>query len=183
MLQVSDTLFTLKKKKIKSLFQIGYSVLIDLSSKCPGSVLCHFYSATEPTSEFLTLVTVFFSSKVSVSSLYLLFLFWDFISIYFKSIHLFAAFFKNVFLMFIFKRDRAQAGEEQRERKRHRIRSRLQPASCQRRARFGAWTHDLRSWPEPKLDTQPTEPPTYPCCSIFYSSCFIKSPSFFFFYL
>ena len=56
--------------------------------------------------------------------------------------------------LFIFEkeRDRAKMGEEQRERGRHRIRSRLQALSYQRRARCGArtrelWDHDQsQSW-------------------------------------
>ena len=48
------------------------------------------------------------------------------------------------FLMFIFERDRVQTGEGQRERGRHRIRSRLQALSCQHRARQGTRTHRLR---------------------------------------
>ena len=47
-----------------------------------------------------------------------------------------------------------------REIGRHRIRSRLQALSCQHSARHGAPTHKtLKSWPEPKLDVQLTEPP------------------------
>ena len=46
--------------------------------------------------------------------------------------------------MFIyFERERARAGEGQRERGSHRIGSRLQALSCQHRARLGARTHEL----------------------------------------
>ena len=49
--------------------------------------------------------------------------------------------FFNVYLLL---RDRAQAGEGQREKGRHRIRNRLQALSCQHRARRGVRTHDPR---------------------------------------
>ena len=62
---------------------------------------------------------------------------------------------KNFFLsLFIFERERGRQsvsrGGAERERGRHRIQSRLQPRSCQHRARLGArthepWDHDL-SW-------------------------------------
>ena len=51
--------------------------------------------------------------------------------------------FFNVHL-FLRERDRVQAGEEQRERGRHRIQSRLQSLSCQHRARHEARTHEPR---------------------------------------
>ena len=50
-----------------------------------------------------------------------------------------------------------------REWGRHRIQSRLQAPSCQHRAQCEARTHwTARSWPEPKSDAQPTEPPSRP---------------------
>ena len=45
--------------------------------------------------------------------------------------------------MFIFERERVQAREGQRERGRHRIRSRFQALSSQHRARRGARTREL----------------------------------------
>ena len=81
---------------------------------------------------------------------------------------------KFFFLTFIFyfwdrERQSMNGGGAERERGRHRIRSRLQALSCQHRAQHGAQTHKLRSWPEPKLDAQLTEPPR--CPSMFYSFC------------
>ena len=44
--------------------------------------------------------------------------------------------------LFLRERDRARAGEGQRERDTHRIRRRIQPLSCQHRARHRALTHE-----------------------------------------
>ena len=46
-----------------------------------------------------------------------------------------------IFLMFIYLLEGAQAGERQTGRGRHRIQSRLDALSCQRRTRRGARTH------------------------------------------
>ena len=63
-----------------------------------------------------------------------------------KSIHsklfiLLQTFFKCLF--FLFERDTEYKQGRGRERRRHRIQSRLQAPSCQHRARHGAGTHDL----------------------------------------
>ena len=65
--------------------------------------------------------------------------------------------------MFIFERERETEREQgrSRERGRHRIRSSLQALSCQHRAWRG-----VRSWPELKLDAQPTEPPRHPTITV-----------------
>ena len=67
-------------------------------------------------------------------------------------------------ILFLTEREREQAGEGQRETGRHRIQSsRLQALSCQHRA----WCRTLnsqtvRSWPEPRSDAWPTQPPRHP---------------------
>ena len=54
-------------------------------------------------------------------------------------------------------------GERGRERRRHRIWSKLQAPSCQHRAPVqGSNPQTVRSWPEPKSNTWPTEPRSRP---------------------
>ena len=48
-----------------------------------------------------------------------------------------------MFIFFLRERQTDIAREGQRERRRHRIWSRLQALSCQHRAQCGAWTHEL----------------------------------------
>ena len=50
----------------------------------------------------------------------------------------------------------------------------------QQRAPWKAWTHkledhDLRSWPEPKLDTQSTGPPRHPQNGVLVSTYWVKA--------
>ena len=72
-------------------------------------------------------------------------------------------------------KDRAWAGEGQRERHTHRIWSRLPAPSCEHRAQCGAWTHeswdhDLNwSWTPNRL-SHPT-----PLTSIILKTCMLKS--------
>ena len=71
-------------------------------------------------------------------------------------------FFFNVYL-FLGQRETEHERGRGRERGRHRIQSSLQAPSCQHRMRhrgLNSWT--TRSWPEPKSDAQPTEPPRHP---------------------
>ena len=72
-------------------------------------------------------------------------------------------------LLFIFEteRDRAWAGEGQRERE---TQNRKQVPGSELSAQSptrGSNPRTMRSWPGPKLDTQPTEPPRRPSCPIF----------------
>ena len=62
-------------------------------------------------------------------------------------------------------------GEEQRGR--HRIWSRFQALSCPHRARHWAQTQEPRSWPEPKLDAQLTEPSRRPKFPLLLRSYYI----------
>ena len=56
----------------------------------------------------------------------------------------------NVYLVLRERKTQHEQGRG-RERRRHRIWSRLQALSCQHRAPWGTWTHEpVRSWPEPK---------------------------------
>ena len=105
-----------------------------------------------------------FSMKTFTASYYFIYLFLSFFLplrwILFFYYSLILLFFKKNFkclkkiLVFIFERERERENEqgEGRERGRHRMWSRLQALSCGHRARRGAWTHKLRSWPEPKLE-------------------------------
>ena len=69
----------------------------------------------------------------------------------------------HFFLMFIYFWDRETEHERGRvrERGRHRMWSRLQALSCQHRADAGLEPITVRSWPEPKSEAQPTEPPRH----------------------
>ena len=76
-------------------------------------------------------------------------------------------FFLNFLKMFLFIFEREGMCEHEQgrstERGRHRIWNGLQALRHQHRAQCGglnSWT--TRSWPEPKMDTQPTEPPRRP---------------------
>ena len=81
--------------------------------------------------------------------------------------HLVCSFFK-IFLTFIYFWETDHEGGRDRERRGgHRIQSRLQDLSCQQSP--DSWT--MRSWPEPKPDVQPTEPPRRPLsCMLFNHS-------------
>ena len=84
----------------------------------------------------------------SVKCLVSLFCFKTFFVIFFPTVNsiLMNFFYKSFFnVLFIFERERETECEQVsgRERGRHRIRSRLVAPSCQHRARYGAWTHEL----------------------------------------
>ena len=89
--------------------------------------------------------------------------------IYFRVLEVFFQFtdalfiFKNVFNVYLFLREtECKWGRAERERGRQRIWSRLQAQSCQYRARFGAWTHQLWDHDLSQLGTQLTEPARRP---------------------
>ena len=73
-------------------------------------------------------------------------------------------FFFLIMFIYFWEKERVQVGEVQRERGRHRIWRRLRALGYQHRPWHQAQTHEpcMRSWPDPKLDAQPTEPPRNP---------------------
>ena len=96
--------------------------------------------------------------------------------------------FKIFFVMFIYfwerERERVQAGEGQKERKTQNLKPTPGSELSAQSLTQASNSQTVRSWPEPKLDAQPTEPPRSPwekwfLCFIFtlhYISTFVNIP-------
>ena len=69
--------------------------------------------------------------------------------------------------MFIFERDRVWTGQGQRERETQNSKQASGSELSVQSPTRGSNTQTVRSWPEPKSDAQPTEPPRRPLAQNF----------------
>ena len=79
-----------------------------------------------------------------------------------------------MFFIYFWDRDRAWAGEEQRERETQNLKQAPGSELSAQSPTWGSNSRTARSWPEPKSDAQPTEPPRHPCyCKYFFKCLFV----------